>query len=427
MHTPRLWGFCGLRHSIIRRSSVVLIAFVAYQALNYALLWAANHLLGIGGFGLFYTAFLIVNILLAPILAVILVWTGRLTDAGARLGREQVVAMTFRALATCAHALPFVSVAAALLAIACWWLGFEAWWIALLVPLTVLALVVIEILSASFQSMLLFGWQIAVWMAGGIARLGFVVTALWLMPRVWTGLVGILAGAVVASAAFTPWFLRAGRMGRRHLRPPFRFEVGKELPMVVSYSVFILLTNVDILVGYLLLPRSELDIYAASALLPKAITMMTFAVTQVLLPVIVDQRADGLRYGHSILKGFAMTLVLGGAGAAVLWLAVPWVQLTPIAIRGLDFRVMMVLAGAATALGVIRVFVVVEIALQRYAFGLAQIGAIVVFALLCVISSGSALRIADLYAAVSGMFMLIVGAAIIAQRHVLSSLFQTHS
>ena len=415
-----------MRHSVIRRSAAVLVAFAAYQAINYLMLWAANHLLGPGGFGLFYTAFLVINLLLSPILAVILVWTRRLTDVGTRLGREQVMAMTWRALTTCLRALPFVAVLAALLAVASWWLGFEGWSIALLIPLTVLAFVVIEILSASFQSMLLFGWQIAVWLAGGIARLGFVVTALWLMPQVWTGLIGILAGAVVASAAFIPWFLTPGRA--TPTRPAVvASEVAHELPMVVGYSVFVLLTNADILVGYLLLPRSELDIYAASALLPKAITMMTFAVTQVLLPVIVDQRADGLRYRHSILKGFAMTLALGGAGAAVLWLAVPWVQLSPIAIHGLDFQVMMVLAGAATALGVIRVFVVVEIALQRYAFGLAQIGAVIVFALLCVISTGSALRIADLYAAVSGMFMLVVGVALVAQRHVLSSLFQTHS
>ena len=104
------------------------------------------------------------------------------------------------------------------------------------------------------------------------------------------------------------------------------FEFAKEWPMVFGYSIFVLLANADILVGYFLLPRGALDVYAASALLPKAITMMTFAVTQVLLPVIVDQKADGLSYRQSVVKAIAMTLVLGAVGAAFLWLAVPWVQ-----------------------------------------------------------------------------------------------------
>jgi hypothetical protein len=415
-----------LRHSVIRRSAAVLIAFVAYQAINFTLLWAANHLLGPGGFGLFYTAFLIINILLSPILAVILVWTRRLTDVGAKLGREQVVAMTFRALAVCTRALPPVALTAALLALGCWWLGFEAWSVALLIPLTVLAFVIFEILSASFQSMLLFGWQISAWMAGGIARLVLAISAMWFVPKVWTGLAGILAGAVIASAAFIPWFLRASRETPLDASVA-TFDLASEWPMVVGYSVFVLLTNVDILVGYLLLPRSDLDAYAASAFLPKAITMMTFAVTQVLLPVIVDQKADGLSYRQSILKGIAMTLALGGAGTAFLWAVVPWVQITPLAVHGLDFGVMMTLAAAAVALGAIRVLVIVEIALQRYVIGIAQIAAIAVFALLCMFSSMSALHLAELYAAVCGAFMLIVAAALIAQRQILSGLFQTHA
>jgi hypothetical protein len=396
----------------------VLIAFVAYQALNYALLWAANHLLGSGGFGLFYTAFLIINVLLSPILAVILVWTRGLTDLGARFGGEQVVATTSRALKACARALPFVALAAAVLGATAWWLGFEAWSIALLIPLTVLAFVVLEILSASFQSVLLFRWQIAVWLIGGIARLGFTIAALWLVPRVWSGLLGILAGAVVASAAFVPSFLRAGRTAPA--RPAIvAFDLAHEWPMVVGYSVFVLLTNIDILVGYFLLPRTSLDVYAASALLPKGITMATFAVTQVLLPVVVDQKADGLSYRGSITKAIVLTIALGSAGAVVLWLAVPWVQLTSLAIHGLDFRVMMTLAAAATVLGAIRVLVIAEIALQRYFIGLAQIGVIVVFAVLCAISTASAPRIAELYAAVSGTFMLIVAAVLMSRRPLL--------
>ena len=69
---PSVRGSLNLRHSIVRRSAAVMIAFVAGHAINYALMWTANHLLDTGGFGLFYTAVLIVNVLFSPMMAVLL-------------------------------------------------------------------------------------------------------------------------------------------------------------------------------------------------------------------------------------------------------------------------------------------------------------------------------------------------------------------
>ncbi len=77
---------------------------------------------------------------------------------------------------------------------------------------------------------------------------------------------------------------------------------------------------------------------------------------------------------------------------------------------------MMTLAVAAIALGAIRVFVVVEVALQRYAAGFTQAGAIALFALICLLSAAPALRIAELYAVVTLSFMVIVAIALIMPR-----------
>jgi len=351
--------------------------------------------------------------------------TRRLADAGATQGRDHVVALTWLALGTCLRALPVVALVAVLLAIAAGWLGFEAW-LAFLIPLTVLALVATEILRTSFQGMLLFGWQNAIWVVSNAAQFVCAVGAMWLVPRVWPGIAGILAGALVAFAVFIPWFVRASRAAAPRSIAPELNLVG-EWPMIIGYSLFILLNNVDILVGYWLLPRSELDIYAASSLLPKAVTTATFAVAQVMLPVIVDQKADGLSYRQSIVKAIAMTASLGAAAAAVLWVAVPWVQSTPLAIRNLDFPTLMTLAIAAVALGAIRVFVVVELALQRYALGIAQCGAVVVFGLACTLFHGSPLRIAELYAATTCSFVVIVAIALMVPRPILSGFFQSHA
>jgi O-antigen/teichoic acid export membrane protein len=418
-------GLLNLRHSIIRRSAAVTTVFVAGHALNYALMLAANHLLDAGGFGLFYTALLIINVLLSPMIAVMLVLVRRLADVSARMGRPQVVAMTWQVLRGCMRALPVVGVVAALLAYAAHWLGFEAWPIALLIPLTVLALLATEILRAAFQSMLLFGWQNAVWLASTGTQFLFSAGALWLVPRVWTGIGGVLLGAVVTFAAFVPWFIRDKRLAPPEPQPEMSFDLGKELPVIFSYVLFIVLNNVDILVGYWVLPRAALDVYAASSLLPKAITTATFAVAQVVLPVLVEQKADGLSGRRSVVKAVGMVLVVGALGAVCLWIVVPYLQKTPLAIHGLNFPIMIVLAIAAVALGAIRVLVVVEIALRRSSVGLAQIGAILLFVLICVFSGASGPRIAELYAAISCGFLLTGAVAMVTSRPRLSGLYQT--
>ena len=278
--------------------------------------------------------------------------------------------------------------------------------------------------------MLLFGWQNAVWVTSNAAQFICAIGALWLMPRVWPGIAGILAGAVITFLLFIPWFLRVRRAKPTHSIPELTIHLSQDLPMIIGYSLFILLNNVDILIGYWLLPRTALDVYAASSLLPKAITTATFAVAQVVLPVIVEQRADGVSSRQAAVKAFAMVIGLGAAAAAALWMIVPWLQTTPFAIHGLNFPIMMTLALAAVALSAIRVLIVVEIAVRRYAVGLAQACAILLYAAWCLLSDPAPLRIAQLYAVVGYGFLAAVmlvwlTSARLTTRLLLSRLFQS--
>lgn len=395
----------------------VMIAFGLGHAINYALLLEANHLLDKGGFGLFYTSVLIINILFSPMMGVMLVLARHLADAGARQGRRQILAMTWRLLGGCVRMLPIVLLCSGLLALGASWLGLEAWPVALLIPMTVAALVATEILRTSFQGMLLFGWQNAVWLVSNAAQFAFAIGAFRLIPGVWPGVAGIFLGAVITFTAFLPWFVRATAGARLpSLAVTFALPLLREWPTVVAYSLFILLNNVDILIGYLLLPHSELDIYAASSLLPKAITTVTFVIAQVMLPVVVDQKSSGQPYRQSIVKSIAMTIGLGTAALVILWAAIPWLQTTPLAIRGLDYEMMLTLAIAAIALGAIRAVIVLEIALQRYLIGLAQCGAVLVFALTCVLARRAALPIAHIYTATTCGFLIVIGVLSIALR-----------
>jgi hypothetical protein len=404
-------GKRDLRHSIIRRSGGVTIAFLVGHAFNYGLFWGADRILDSGGFGLFYTAALTMNIVMSPMMAVTLVLTRRFAEIGAIAGRDRVVAMTWHMLGLCMRATPFVIAAGALLGAATPWLGIEAWPVVLLIPIAVLAMVVAEILRTSLQSMLLFARASALWVANTGCQFAFSLGALVLFAKVWTGIAGILVGAALASAAFLPCFPRAARQTLSEPLELVPLHLKQEIPMIMSYSLFILFNNIDIFLGYWLLSRADLDTYAASALLPKAIITATFAVAQVVLPVIAEQRANALSFRLSAIKAIAMATGIAAAAAGSLWVAIPFLQGTPLAIRGLDFELMSILAIVSVTLSTVRVLVVVEVALQRYPVGFAQAGAIVLFVILCVMSNAGPLRIAELYLIITAGFLLLIGLA----------------
>jgi O-antigen/teichoic acid export membrane protein len=398
-----------LRHSIIRRSGGVTIAFLVGHSFNYALLWGADRILDTERFGLFYAAVLTTNIVMSPMMAVTLVLARRFAELGATAGRDRVVAVTWRLIRLCFRASPLVIAGGALLGVATPWLGIDGWPVVLLIPITVLAMVVAEIMRSSLQSMLCFGRASALWITNTGAQFAFSLGGLFLFTKVWAGIAGILVGSAFAIAAFLPWFARAARFRSIISSDSISLRVEQEIPMVMSYSLFILVNNIDLLVGYWLLSRAELGAYAASALLPKAIITATFAVAQVVLPVVTDQRAGGRSFRLSVIKGIAVATGMAVAAAGLLWATIPFIQETPAAIRGLDFKLMSILAVGAVALSIVRIIVVVEAALQHYAAGFAQAGAIALFVILCVISNAGSLQIAELYVIVTMGFLLLIG------------------
>jgi hypothetical protein len=401
-----------LEHSIIRRSAGVTAAFLFGHAFNYALYWGADHILDPARFGLFYTAVVSVGVAMSPMIAVTLVLARHFASIAAREGRESVTAATRAVLAFCARACPVVLVFSALIASAAPFVGVDSWQVAFFIPLTVFASVIVEIERSALQGMLLFARSSALWIANTGAQFAFSLGALYVFSTVWTGIAGLLIGAVGAGVAFAPWFFRSNQQ-RKPAQPILPF-LKRDAPFVVSYSLFVLFNNLDILAAYFLLPRIDLGIYTASALLPKAIVTATFAVAQVILPVLTARRTTGLPLGRTLIKGVGLTLGVASGAFVLLSTGVPWLQSTPLAIRGLDLELMRMLAIGAVAFCALRVLVVIEVALQQYAIGIAQAGAVVVFALLCTGSPASPVRIAELYVMVGVAFVMLTGAVSIA-------------
>jgi O-antigen/teichoic acid export membrane protein len=385
----------------------VTVPFVLGHAFNYALFWSANRILDGGGFGLFYTAMLSINVLMSPIAAVAVVLARRFAEIGAISGAPRVVTITRRILGLCLRATPIVLAVALFLAAAARQLGIEAWQIVVLIPMAVFALAMLEVLRASLQGMLQFARASALWVGSTGISCSFALGALLLFKTVWTALAGLLAGSLVAVAACLISFPRDPVQKRRMPLATMAVDLVQALPMIASYSLFILLNNLDVLIGYLLLSRAQLDVYAASALLPKAVVIATFAIAQVVLPVVTEQRTAGAPFRYSVLKGLGIAAFFAAVACTVLWFGVPLAQQTPLAIRELDFGLVKVLAVTSIALSMLRVLVVVEVALNRYAIGFAQAVAIALIALLCLAFRPDALGMAELYAFITSAFLLL--------------------
>jgi hypothetical protein len=396
-----------VRHSIVRRSTGVTIVYLIGHGFNYALILVANRVLDVGGFSLFYATILAMTVALSPIIAATFVITRVFADVAAKRGQAQVAALTARLVLVCLQwGCPAAFVSGLALAAMAPWVGIEAWPVLLLFPAVVLALVVFEILRASFQSLLLFKWASAVWFVCQVAQVVLAASALVVFGKVWPGVAGVFAGVALTCGLFVPRFIRHAGAASEPSAPLLgAIDFARELRMILSYSLFVLMNNLDILVGYWWLSPAASDVYAASSLLPKAIVTATFPVAQVVLPVIVDRRSSGLPFRYSALKAIALIAAMSMVATGILWLGVPFYQATPVMIRGLDFPLMMLLAIGAVGLSTWRVLIVVEIAVERFAVGLAQVAPIISFVAACMIMEPSASHLALAYTSVSWGFL----------------------
>jgi len=345
-------------------------------------------------------------------MAVMLVLARYFVDLGVKAGPEQIRLVTRLLLRWCLRASPAFLAVGGLFATAAPWLGPQSWPVILLIPITALAITATEILRVALQSMLLFLRAGALWITSTASQCLFSLIALATFATVWAGVAGILVGSAFATIIFLPWITDVA--SERHtVATNMLPRLKEEAPLVVSYSLFVLLANVDVLLGYLVLPRSELNIYAASAFLPKALVTATFAVAQVLVPVVTQQRTSGFPFRRSIAKGIAVTSVLAVMGFCVLWFAAPLIQRTAFAVHGLNVELMGILAVAAVALSVLRILVVIEVALQRCLIGLAQAPAVILLALLTLLSQVDPRKLALFYALISSGLLLIVAIGIV--------------
>ena len=180
------------------------------------------------------------------------------------------------------------------------------------IPFAVLAAVLYGFLQGAHRFHAL-GSSMAI---SGLARLGLVVPAL-LLGLGATGalaastLAGVLAVGIAGAALAGMWRARGG-VARPHIE---WWPVGATL---VGSLAFASLTNIDIVLAAYFLDNESSGVYAAAALVGKAVLFLPSAVVTVLLPKAATRAATGRRSEGLLLVSAGVTLVLTLTAAGVL-------------------------------------------------------------------------------------------------------------
>jgi O-antigen/teichoic acid export membrane protein len=369
----RTTGRKSMRHSVIRRSLYVSLFYVAGHAFYYLLILLANSWLEPVGFGRFYLGWAVLNIIAAPGAVLTLALSGHFAEVHRVSGAAGLSSALRIALTTLFPWLLGISAAVEIvLLFSGMAIGSDAVTMVALLPLTALSSVLVDTVRAVFQGALQFVWFGASWLLWCISQFIFGAVFLLLIATPWAIFLGMLAAncLTLASAFVAVWRLGANRGGEGD-GPAGQSEFAAQslryiLPFCSALGAFVFLNYVDIFSAYLKLSGTELGIYAASAVLPKAIVTATQPVSQVILPVATYIRGQNLKTREVLSKAIGMTFALAAFGAGALWLLSGEVCGGHYGIKFCDPSIMELLAIAAVAVAVIRTAIIADLLGGRY-------------------------------------------------------------
>jgi hypothetical protein len=401
----------GYSDSVVRRSLLLLCLLGPAFAINFALYYAAAALLPAEGFGLFYIAVTTANVLYSGSFVLNLFFTRHLVSvvqaagesaAYAARGRIESLVLRWGALGAIAGIVSLSLIGK--------WIGIQSSWIIILIVLDAYSAYIIDINRAFLQCLrktLALGTITLIWMA---TRFGLAVAGMALVGTTWAGLLGVVLAAGFILVVF-PFFSASAKyttpQAVRAL-PSFRELV----PVVFGYVTLIIVSNLDILLTYVLLKDDALGAYSASSVFPKGILVIVTPLLQMLYPMMVgrhDAALDMRVLRKSVVVIFALSSVIalgvfvfsgllcGGAWGLNLCQPLP----------------LELLLISAVALSVLRALVLYQSARGRDGMALSMLVPAAAYLWFALKSDRSVATIAMDFTAFSGLLLLFYGGATI--------------
>jgi O-antigen/teichoic acid export membrane protein len=413
--SDKFGGRLLMRHSVIRRSSYIMVFFITGHAFYYLLVLAANLKLDPAGFGRFYLGWVMLNILVAPGAVLTLSLTTYFAEINQSSGVDGVIAATrLVAKRLLPWAIAIVLVTELLLFFSGMAVGADSTVMIGLLPLTALSSIMVDTLRAAYQGMLRFVWFGVSWPLWCLAQFLFGAAGLGITGAPWAAFLGMFV-ANCLTLIFLLWSLwwARGRYSTRAEKTTIAAtsitrSLRDMLPLCAALAVIVVLTNADVLIAYLKLSSVALGAYSASAVLPKAIVTATQPVVQVILPVATTIRNDVAKVREAMFKAVGMTFALAACGAFALWLLSEQACGGRFGIKFCQPDLLTTLALAAIAISVIRTTAIADVLAGRKWRPYIAIAALAAFVALNAFGQVSAAALASSYSLLCWLLLTVL-------------------
>jgi len=276
----------GYGSSVVRRTVLLLGLMGPAFAVNLLLYYVAAELLAPEPFGLFYVAVTVSNVLYSGSFVLNIFFTRHLTfiintssasTVYAARRPIQMLVVCYGALAALACILVLYGLGREL--------GVQSWPIIILIVLDAYSAYVIDVDRAVLQSLrktVYLGGLSLTWM---LLRFLLSVCGMVFFGTAAGALLGVVLASfmVIACLALLP---SAADAKSETVLPPLP-SLRALVPVVLGYGSLIVVSNMDVLLAYLLLRDTTLGVYSASSVLPKGILVVVTPLLQMLYPMMV--------------------------------------------------------------------------------------------------------------------------------------------
>jgi O-antigen/teichoic acid export membrane protein len=303
---------------LARGGALLFAGSIAAGVLGYAYQVVMGRMLTTDEYGLFSALMAVFTIASAPLGALMMVLSRKVSEQRA-LNRPEGIAALYRftALRTALIGLALAAVAA----LAAPWVR-EHLRAPTAAPVVMMAILFFFTLPGIVNNAFLQGVQSFAWLSTGTA-LGVALKIVLSAALVWVGfgVAGALAGAAAAAAVL--WLVTFLALAPVVRRPPGerpRLPVRASVPVLIANVAFVAMTQIDVVLVNYFFPAREAGLYAAAAVLGKAVMYLPGGIALALFPMVAEDHARERSSAHLLRQAVALAALLCLAGSAFYFL-----------------------------------------------------------------------------------------------------------
>ena len=351
--------------SIVRSSISILCFLLPGFFVNYMRYVEVSKIISPNDFSIFYTAIIVVNILSSPAYLINFYYTRQIAKTRFKFNIQQAITdfrwyfwriMKWSSLGAIILVIVLIAIAELL--------GLKSYLLMIFISCCVLGNYLMEAVRTGIQSLRrfnLFGILTFIWV---ILSFILCVAGIYLFGIVWVGIAGIAISSVPV-IILTYLIINRNTDYNRNDYNSIESSYFNFFIFIGSFGFTGVILNLDIVLAYFCLSEVDLSIYTASAVLPKGILLASLPIIRILLPNVIDDNHVNQTSIINLIKSMILTFLLLSTGAVLLIFANDLFLNHKISIESANSYLIATMLISSVPLGMIRVLVSYELALDN--------------------------------------------------------------